>query len=150
MALPVNTSAQAENLLHSLEQVAAGIGVHVNIDKTEYICFNQRGNISTLKGEPLKLEDKFTYLGSSVSSTEKDINTRLAKAWTAVDRLSVIWTSDLTDKLKRSFFQAVVVSMLLYGCTSWTLTKLTKVLETTPDKTAAVWPPTTHHENYPS
>ena len=25
--------------------------------------------------------------------------------------------------MKRSFFQAVVVSILLYGCTTWTLTK---------------------------
>ena len=31
--------------------------------------------------------------------------------------------SDLTDKIKRSFFQAVVVSILLYGCTTLTLTK---------------------------
>ena len=31
--------------------------------------------------------------------------------------------SDLTDKMKRSFFQATVVSILLYGCTTWTLTK---------------------------
>ena len=65
----------------------------------------------------------FTYLGSSVSSTEKDIDTRLTKAWTAIDRLSIIWKSDLTDKMKRSFFQAAVVSILLYGCTTWTLTK---------------------------
>ena len=33
------------------------------------------------------------------------------------------WKSDLTDKMKRSFFQAAVVSILLYGCTTWTLTK---------------------------
>ena len=39
------------------------------------------------------------------------------------ERLSVIWKSDLTDKIKRSFFQTVVVSILLYGCTTWTLTK---------------------------
>ena len=31
--------------------------------------------------------------------------------------------SDLTDKMKRSFFQAAVTSILLYGCTTWTLTK---------------------------
>ena len=31
--------------------------------------------------------------------------------------------SDLTDKMKRSFFQAAIVSILLYGCTTWTLTK---------------------------
>ena len=34
-----------------------------------------------------------------------------------------MWKSDLTDKIKRSFFQAAVVSILLYGCTTWTLTK---------------------------
>ena len=87
------------------------------------MCFNQRGNISILKGGSLKPVDKFTNLGSSVSSTEKDINTQLAKAWTAIDRLSVIWMSDLTNKIKHSFFQAVVELITLYGCTTWTLTK---------------------------
>ena len=60
---------------------------------------------------------------SSVASSEKDIETRLAKAWTAINRLSIIWKSDLTNKMKRSFFQAAVTSILLYGCTTWTLTK---------------------------
>ena len=87
------------------------------------MCYNQTGDISTLEGTPLKLVDKFTYLGSSVESTEKDIETRLTKAWTAINRLSIIWQSDLTDKMKRSFFQAAVTSILLYGCTTWTLTK---------------------------
>ena len=82
------------------------------------MCYNQTGDI-TLDGTPLKPVEKFTYLGSSVSSTEKDIDTRLTKAWTDIDRLSIIWKSDLTDKMKRSFFQAE----LLYGCTIWTLTK---------------------------
>ncbi len=76
----------------------------------------QTGDISTLNGSSLKLVDKFTYLGSSISSTETDIDTQLAKAWTAIDRLSVIWKSDLTDKMKRSFFQAAVVPILLHGC----------------------------------
>ena len=42
----------------------------------------------------------------------------------------VIWhqvflsnTNNLSPKTKRSFFQAAVVSILLYGCTTWTLTK---------------------------
>ena len=95
----------------------------MNAYKTEYMCYNQTGDISTLDGTPLKLVDKFTYLGSSVSSTEKDIDTRLTKAWAAINRLSIIWESDLTDKMKRSFFQAAVTSILLYGCTTWTLTK---------------------------
>ena len=121
IALPANTPAQVETLLHSMERAAAGIGLHVNAHKTEYMCFNQRGDISTLNGSSLKLADKFTYLGSSVSSTETDINIR--QAWAAIDKLSVIWKSDLTDKIKRSFFQAALVRILLYGCTTWTLTK---------------------------
>ena len=87
------------------------------------MCYNQTGDISTLERASLKLVEKFTYLGSSFSSTEKDINPRLTKAWTAIDTLSIIWKSDLTDKMKRSFFQAAVESKLLYGCTTWTLTK---------------------------
>ena len=87
------------------------------------MCYNQTGNITILDGASLKLVDKCAYLGSSVSSTEKDIDTRLTKAWTAIDRLSIIWKSDLTDRMKRSFFRAAVVSILLYGCTMWTLTK---------------------------
>ena len=87
------------------------------------MCFNPTSDISTLNSSSLKLVDKFTYLGSHVSSTETDINTWLAKAWTAINCLSVIRKSDLTDKMKRSFFQAAVVSILLYGCTTWTLTK---------------------------
>ena len=69
----------------------------------------------------LKQVDKFTYLGSSVSSTKTDIN--MQQAWKAIKMLSVIWKTDLTVTMKRSFFQAAVMLILLYGCTKWTLTK---------------------------
>ena len=123
IAILANTPNQAETLLHSLERAVAGISLNVNAHKTEYMCYNQSGDISIQDGTSLKLVDKFTYPGSSISSTEKDIDTRLTKAWTAIDRLSIIWKSDLTDKMKRSFFQAAVLSILLYGCTTWMLTK---------------------------
>ena len=125
IALLENTPAQAESLFHSLEKAAGSIDLHVNANKTEFMCFNQnkKGDISTLKSGSLKLVDKFTYLGSSISSTGNDINTRLEMAWTAIDRLSVIWRSNQSDKIKRNFFQAKFVSVLLYGCTKWTLTK---------------------------
>ena len=96
IALLANAPTEAETLLYSMERAAtAGIGLHVYALKTEYMCFDQRGDISTLKGSSLKLVDKFTYLGSSVSSTQTDINTWLANAWTPIDRLSVIWKSNL-------------------------------------------------------
>ena len=164
IALLVNAPAQAETLLHSLEGAAAGIGLYVNGHRTEYKCFTQTGYIPTLNGGALKLVDKSTYLGSSVSSTETDIDTWLAKARAVINRLSVIWKSDLTDKMKRSFFKAAVVSILQYWYTSCTLTKrmekkqlyknavnnIEQVLQKAPYKEAAVQPPTTHDENYPS
>ena len=45
------------------------------------------------------------------------------KVWTAINRLSIIWKSGLTNKRRHSFFQAAVVSILPNGCTTWTLTK---------------------------
>ena len=113
-----NTPNQADTRLHSLERAAVNISLHANAHKTEYMCFNQTGDISTLDGTSLKLVDKFTFLGRSVSSTEKDIGTRLLKAWTAIDKLSMIWMSDVADKMKRSFFQAADASILLYGYTT--------------------------------
>ena len=128
--------------------------------------FYQAGDISTLDGSSLKLVDKFTHLGSSVSLTETDVNMRLAKAWTAIDWQSVIWMSDLTDKMKHSFLQAAVVSILLYGCTTWMLAKhrekawrqlhknaarnIEQVMEAALHKAAAVRTLITHHENYQS
>ena len=74
IALLANAPAQAETLLHSLELAAAGIGLHINAHKTEYMRFNRTGDISTLNGSSLKLINKFTYLGSSFSLTSKGMD----------------------------------------------------------------------------
>ena len=167
IAILANTPNQAETLLDSLKRAAAGIGLHVNAYKAEYMCYNQTGDISTLDETPLKLVDKFTYLGSSVSSTEKDIDTRLTKAWTAINRLSIIWKSDLTDKMKRSFFPgscridtAVWMRYMDASKTAGEETRrqlhknaasnIEQALAVTPHKTPTIRPPTSYHENYPS
>ena len=86
------------------------------------MCFKQ-GAISTLCGKPLKLVDQFTYLSSNISSPERDVNICITKVWNALDRLLLIWKSDLSGKIKWDFFQVVTVSLLLYGCSSWRLAK---------------------------
>ena len=129
------------------------------------MCFNQTGGISTLGGSSLKLVDKFTYIGSSVSSTEKDIDTRLAKAWTAIDKLSVIWKSDLTEKMKRTslpsrgrldtaiWMHYLDAKKTVRGKARRQLHKnaasnFEQVLEATLHELPTVRPPTSHHENY--
>ena len=64
---------QAKYLQHSQGQAAGGIWFQVNANKTKFPIFKQEGAISTLSGRPLKLEDKFSYLGSNISSTDVNI-----------------------------------------------------------------------------
>ena len=115
-------------------------------------------------GTSLKLVDKFTNLGSSVSSTEKEIDTQLTKAWTAIDKLSIIWISDQneTEFLPGSGRVDTVVWMhylddnkrareearrqLLKNVAS----NIEQVLVATSHKAAIIRPPASHHENYPS
>ena len=116
IVLLANTPTQAKSCLHNLEQAARGLSLQVNADKIEYMCFNQKGYISVLNNCCLKFVYKFTYLSS-------DVNMCLVKAWTAIDRLSIVWKSNLFNKIKRDFFQVAVVSNLLYECIAWTLIK---------------------------
>ena len=122
-----------------MERAAAGIGFHVNAHKTEYMCYNQTGDISTLDGTSLKLVDKFTYLGSSVSSTEKDINIRLTKAWTdtAVWMHYIDANKTAGEEARRQLHKKVA-------------SNIEQVLAATPHKAPIIRPPASHHENYPS
>ena len=54
IVLLANAPAQTESLVHRLERSTGGISLHVNADKTEYMSFNQRCDISTLKGDPFE------------------------------------------------------------------------------------------------
>ena len=114
---------------HSLERTAAGIGLHVNAQDREYICFNQSSDTSTLNRSSLKLVNNFTYLDRHHHATSKGIDSN--------DRLSITWKSHLTDKIKLSFFQ-VIVSILLYGCTTLNVWRKT-LISTTQEYCEQYW-----------
>ena len=95
--LLANTLARAESLL---VQAARGIGLYVNSDKIKFLCFNQDCVIS-VNDNPLKLIDQFIYFGINISSTESNVNIRSGKTWIVTDKLSTIWKSDLSDRIKR-------------------------------------------------
>ena len=122
IALLANTPTPTKSLLHSLEQAAGDIGLLMNADKTEYMCFNQEGDISTLSGSSLKLVDKFTYLSSSILSTESDFNLCRVKTWTAINRLlnhMEVWS---IQWIKMEFLPSsgyINISL----CTTWMLRK---------------------------
>ena len=72
----------------------------------------------------MKSVEDFTYLGSRIISSDSDIQVRKAKAWSALNKMDKVWKSSLPLQMKRRFFSSVVESVLLYGSTTWTLTKI--------------------------
>ena len=124
IALTSNTVEEAQLLLQRVEEAAKLVGLHVNDTKTEYMVFNQpKGILKSVKGNTLDCVSDFKYLGSSMESTQKDINVRIALAWAAMNNMSTIWQSELSNKMKIGFFRAAIESILIYGAECWTLTK---------------------------
>ena len=68
IAILANSPNHAETLLHSLELATAGIGLHANAHKTEYMCFNQTSDISTLDGRKIHQRRKQCFIN------QKDID----------------------------------------------------------------------------
>jgi hypothetical protein len=125
LAVTADYLIDATILLHHIEEVASEIGLYINNSKTEFICYNQNhsGTIKSLNGENIKAVQEFTYLGSNIISTKRDVEIRLGKAWAALISLNKIWKSSLPVELKRNFFRAAVESVLVYGAITWTLTR---------------------------
>ena len=80
----------------------------------------------TVNGQKLKVVDKFTYLGSTLSRAvhiDDEITARIAKASVAFGRLRAnVWERNgikLDTKLK--VYKAVVLPTVLYACETWTV-----------------------------
>ena len=123
LALLADTIEHATTLLQKLEKEAKEVGLLINARKTEFISYNQSGKITSLNGQEIKSVDEFTYLGSNIASTKRDVQLRIGKAWGDMDGLRTIWKSTLSDNLKREFHRAAVQTVVLYDSSTWTLTK---------------------------
>ena len=105
-------------------QQVASVSMSMQTKQSTCVSIFKKETYSHKNGCSLKLVDRFNYLGSSVSSTENDKTNRLAKAWIAIDWLSIIWKSNRSGKNKTQFFPSNGhVHTTTYECTTWTLTK---------------------------
>ena len=131
IALLANCTTDAQTLLHTVEEIAASVGLRMNESKTKFMTEgNIVGDIVSLTGKNIEKVDDFVYLGSKIRASESDIDTRKAKAWAACHKLKQVWKSDLRKAIKVRLFTALIESVLLYGSETWTMTKrLTKVLD---------------------
>ena len=55
------------------------------------MTFNTNGEIKAISRISLKSVVEFDYLGNNIASTEKDVDIRITKTWTPLDKLQTIW-----------------------------------------------------------
>ena len=103
-----NKIENVEKLLKILETVAASVGLYMNTTKTKFIAVNTEGTITAQNGCDLEQVNDFNYLGSKIISSENDIQVRIGSAWSALNKLTPIWKSNLDVSTKREFLELLL------------------------------------------
>ena len=84
---------------------------------------------SIIGPQTVETTNNFTYLGCTIShshnnSCNDDIKRRIAIATSTTSKLSFVWRSPrLSLKTKLRLYDSLVISVVTYSATSWTLTK---------------------------
>ena len=125
-ALNTTTKANMQNSVDKFSVACDNFGLTISTKKTEVMHQPASGkpyveaNI-TIKGQQLKVIEKFTYLSSILSKSiimDDEGNTRLTNARAAFGRLNRnMWNwIGILEATKIKENQAVILTILLYGC----------------------------------
>ena len=120
-----NITEMAEKLKHA----SSDMGLHINSTKTYIMMVHGKGTIK-IGDDVINTHTKVKLLGSYVTpqgESTTEIEIRLGQARKISENLSDIWKSrDICRKLKIKLAKALVWSIALYGCETWTLRKTEK------------------------
>ena len=121
------TSQELQDLTDRLTTSSSAYGMEVSSEKSKVMANSASGTqaIIHMNGHQLEEVDAFKYLGSTFTKdgrSSADIKTRIGIATSAMARLDNIWKSrDISFQTKVKLYKSLVLSILLYGCESWTL-----------------------------
>ena len=119
---------ELQDLTNRLADTSGAYGMEVSCEKRKVIV-NSANNTAaqiTMNGQQLEEVDACKYLGATLTKDGRstiEIKTRLAIATSTMTKLNKIWSSkDISFPTKIKLYKALVLSILLYGCESWTMT----------------------------
>ena len=119
---------ELQTLTNKLSNSASRYGMQISAEKSKIMINSNNRNLHTnitLYGEKLEEVDQFKYLGATIikdGSSDSEIKIRLAQATSAMVMLTTIWNSkDIRFKPKYNLYRSLVLSILTYGCESWTI-----------------------------
>lgn len=124
-----HTSAELQDFMTRVGEACKKYGLTISFKKTE-VMKQATGDSKEeevkieLDGKDLKVVDKFTYLGSTVTDKDNldvEISTRLQRAGAAFGKLwKRVWKPGVINvKTKIAVYRACIISILLYGCQTW-------------------------------
>ena len=111
-----------------LEENAGRVRLKINPQKCKWMKVNSRNSEGLrVRDSVVEEVDCFTYLGAHVTRDgggTLDVKKRTTLAYESFNRLNKIWSArGISRKTKATFFKTLVLSVLLYGCETWKLTK---------------------------
>ena len=117
---------ELKSLLMKVKEESEKVGLKLNIQKTKIMA---SGPIISwqIDGETVETVSDFIFLGSKITADgdcSHEIKTRLllgGKVMTNLD--SILKSRDITLSTKIRLVKAMVFSVVIYGCESWTVKK---------------------------
>ena len=118
---------ELKSLVERIDKTSKDYGMEINAQKTKLMT-NAKGINAEIKIGEVKLETvkSFKYLGSIVTDqgSKPEVIARIAQTIAALTKLRTIWNDrNITLKSKIRLMRSLVLSIFLYACESWTLTK---------------------------
>jgi len=118
-------------ILITFDAAAETMGLHTSRQKTKIQNTGHGTPPSSVymqaSGQTVKALDQFLYLGSAINSdcrSTHEIHRRIGIASGVMGRLSNVWQqSRLSLATKLRVYNSLVLSVLLYGCETWTILK---------------------------
>ena len=113
-------------LVHNLDTAATTFDMEISADKTKIMTNN--GTLQryiTMQEQKLDIVDHFKYIGAILcdEGSRGDVLSRAAQTMAALARLKIIWKDkNIIIKHKIRLMHALVITIFLYACETWTLT----------------------------
>ena len=107
------------------------IGLEVNADKTKYMVMSRdrnagRGHSAKIDNSSIERVEEFKYLGKTLTgqnSIQEEIKSRLKLGNACYHSVQNLLSSRLLSKnLKIKIYRTIILSVVLYGCETWSLT----------------------------
>ena len=118
---------ELKSLVERLDKTSKAYGMEISAQKTKLMT-NAKGINAEIKIGEVKLGTvkSFKYLGAIVTDqgSKPEVIARIAQTIAALTKLRTIWNDrNITLKSKIRLMRSLVLSIFLYACESWTLTK---------------------------